>query len=241
MKIISKYILIFILFAASGLFLLDGILLPLLTNTNEEIYLPDVRHSSIYKAEKQLNDLGFNVEVIISNYNEIYTPNTVISMSPRAFTKIKKGRSVKLTIAGDKKNIIINDFVNTSLTSAQLIINQQGLKLDTIIYEYNNDYKKDLITSQYPKPGKVLQTNDKITYIVSLGDPPNYYVVPTLININYSKAKEIISKSGLRIGNIKYEYNDEYLNNTILEQSITGGLKLSFPKSIDLIISTDIR
>ena len=40
---------------------------------------------------------------------------------------------------------------------------------------------------------------------------------------------------------LTYEINDEYLNNTILEQSITGGLKLSFPKSIDLIISTDIR
>ena len=113
--------------------------------------------------------------------------------------------------------------------------------MDTIIYEYNNDFKKDLITSQYPKSGKILQTNDKITYIVSLGSPPNYYIVPNLININFSKAKEIISKAGLKIGNIKYEINNDYLNNTILEQSITGVLKLSFPKSIDLIISRDKR
>ena len=49
----------------------------------------------------------------------------------------------------------------------------------------------------------------------------------------------MISLSGLRLGNITYEFNDEYLNNTVLEQSITDGLKLSFPKSIHLIVSID--
>ena len=40
-----------------------------------------------------------------------------------------------------------------------------------------------------------------------MGNPPNYYIVPNLININLDKAKEIISKSGLIFGKIKYEYN----------------------------------
>ena len=112
----------------------------------------------------------------------------------------------KIIEAMDKNTIIVDDFVNCSLTSAKIIINQQGIRLDTVIYEYNTDFKKDFITSQYPKPGKILKTNDKITYVVSLGNPPNHYIVPNLININLSKAKEIISKSGLKIGNILYEY-----------------------------------
>jgi len=239
MKLILKYSLILSIIGLSGLFLLDNLFLPMLIRSNEEIYIPDVRNLNINSAEKELEDLGFNVTIINSKYNEQFTPNTVMTMSPRAFTKIKKGRSIKLTIAGEKNPIIVDEFINTSLTSAKIIINQQGLRLDTVIYEYNSDFKKDFITSQYPKPGKVLHTNDKITYVVSLGSPPNHYIVPNLININLSRAKEIISKSGLKIGNIVYEYNEDYLNHTILEQSITGGLKLSFPNSIDLIVTTD--
>ena len=239
MKLILKYSVILSIIGLLGLFLLDNLFLPMLISSNEEIYIPDVRNLNINSAEKELEDLGFNVTIINSKYNEQFTPNTVMMMSPRAFTKIKKGRSIKLTIAGEKNPIIVDEFINTSLTSAKIIINQQGLRLDTVIYEYNSDFKKDFITSQYPKPEKVLHTNDKITYVVSLGSPPNHYIVPNLININLSRAKEIISKSGLKIGNIVYEYNEDYLNHTILEQSITGGLKLSFPNSIDLIVTTD--
>ena len=126
-----------------------------------------------------------------------------------------------------------------SLTSAKILIKKKGLVLDTVIYEYNDRHTKNKITSQYPKSGKVLETNDKISYVVSLGNPPNHYIVPNLINLNLLKAKEMISLSGLRLGNITYEFNDEYLNNTVLEQSITDGLKLSFPKSIHLIVTID--
>ena len=160
-------------------------------------------------------------------------------MAPRPFTKIKKGRSIKITVTGTKEKIIVNNFMNMSLTSAKILISKQGLVLDTVIYEYNDRFEKYHISSQYPKSGKVLETNDKISYVVSLGNPPNHYTVPNLINFNLSKAKEMISLSGLKLGNITYEYDEEYLNNTVLEQSITYGLKLSFPKSIDITVSTD--
>ena len=72
-----------------------------------------------------------------------------------------------------------------------------------------------------------------------MGSPPDYYVVPDLINVNLRKGKEIILNTGLIIGNIKYEYNKQFLNHTILEQDLTAGMKLSFPNKINLIVSTD--
>ncbi len=103
MKTLLKYIIILCSLGIISLLLLDKLFLPLFINTNEEIYIPDVRDLSTYKAEKELTELGFSVEIITSNYNSKYIPNTVIEMSPRAFTKIKKGRTIKLTISGDKK------------------------------------------------------------------------------------------------------------------------------------------
>ena len=133
----------------------------------------------------------------MNDYNELYTPYSVIEMSPRPFTKVKTGRIIKLTIADDKKDIILDEYKEQSLRSTKLMLKRINIEIDTLIYEYNNLIMKDFIISQYPKAGKSLKSGDKITFIVSLGDPPNYYVTPNLININLTKAKEMISKAGL--------------------------------------------
>ena len=239
MHIIYKYIITFtsvgvIIITTTGL-----IILPLLTNKGKELYLTDVRGLNVVKAQNILENEGFNTTIINSNYNENYTPNHVIAMTPRPFTKIKKNRNIKLKIAGNKESVIIEDFKNKSLRNVEISVNRDNLLIDTLIYEYNSDIKKDYIIEQYPKANTSLESLDKITFVVSLGSPPDYYIVPSLVNINLKRGKEVISKAGLIIGSITYEYNTNYLNNTILEQNLTEGMKLSFPSKINLIVSTD--
>ena len=61
------------------------------------------------------------------------------------------------------------------------------------------------------------------------------------MNLSLNRGKEMIHKSGLRIGKIDYEYQPELLNNTIIDQSMTAGLRVSFPASLNLIVSQDRR
>jgi len=241
MKLLQKYIFILILIASLGILLIDFIFLPLITKSSNNIYVPDVRYNSLYRAEELLVEAGFNIEIIQSQYNENYKPNTVIKTTPRPFTKVKKGRLIKLTVTGNKEKIILSNYIGMSLNNTKLTLSRHRLSIDTLIFEYNENFKKDHIVSQYPKNGKTLETNDKVTFVVSLGTPPNYYIVPNLVNIHLNKGKEIISKAGLIIGTITKEYNNDYLNNTILEQNLTAGVKLSFPHKINLIVSTDIK
>ena len=239
MKTAYRYIISLIFFAILGLFLLDNVFLSLYVNKNKDIYLPDVRYIDSKIAEEKLKVLGFEVEILFSDYNPENDPGNVIKISPRPFSKLKSGRIIKLTVASDKNDIILDDFSNISLRNAELILKRLDLKIDTLIYEYNNDIKKNHIISQFPKASKMLKSNDLITFIVSQGKAPNYYVTPNLINLNLYKAKEKISRAGLILGNIEYEYSKEFLNNTVLEQDKTPGMKLSFPARLNLIVSTD--
>jgi len=239
MKTAYRYIFSFIFFAVLGLFLLDNVFLSLYVNKNKDIYLPDLRYIDSKIAEEKLKDLGFEVEILFSDYNPENDPGNVIKISPRPFSKLKSGRIIKLTVASDKNDIILDDFTNISLRNAELMLKRLDLKIDTLIYEYNNDINKNHIISQFPKASKMLKSNDLITFIVSQGKAPNYYVTPNLINLNLYKAKEKISRAGLILGNIEYEYSKEFLNNTVLEQDKTPGMKLSFPARLNLIVSTD--
>ena len=40
-------------------------------------------------------------------------------------------------------------------------------------------------------------------------------------------------------GNVKYEYHPNFMPNTVVKQSLTTGMRISFPSKIDLILSTD--
>ena len=226
-------------FGIIGLISLDRIVLPLITNYNKAIYLPDLTSVDFRIAQKRLDSLDLGYKIIMHEYDDLYKPYSVIEMSPRPFTKLKTGRIIKLTVADEKKDIILDDYSDKSLRSVKLQLNRDNLKIDTLIYEYNESVKKDFIISQYPRTGKMLKSGDMLTLIVSQGPPPNYYITPNLINMSLKKAKEMISKAGLVLGNITYEYNTKYLNNTVLEQNKTPGMRLSFPAKIDLIISTD--
>ena len=131
--------------------------------------------------------------------------------------------------------------IDKSLRNALLEISRFGLTKDTVIYEYDNLIKSGNITFQIPKMGKIVKSSTQITLGVSNGLPPDYYIVPDIINLSLNRGKDMIHKSGLRVGKINYEYQPQLLNNTIIDQSMTPDLRVSFPASINLIVSQDRR
>ena len=218
---------------------MDYIILPIYVGYDNDRYLPDVRSMYLQKSIYELHALGFKTEVISIPYSEDNMPGTIVKMSPRAFTKVKLGRTISLTVAGHKEDIILPSYLNLSLRNGMINLEKQGLSLDTVIYEYSNDIKEGHITFQFPKEGHVVKSGALVTFGISKGNTPDYYIVPDLIGISLYKAKEILAKSGLRLGRINYENQPELISNTVIEQSYTAGMRVSFPAAVDIIISKD--
>ena len=180
-----KYIITSIIFSLSGIIILDYILLPNYVGYNNEHYLPDLRGVYSENANYQLKSMGFRSEIITVPYSKDNTPGTVVKMFPRAFTKVKEGRTISLTIAGNIQSIQIPYLVNKTLRNAKLNLAKLGIGIDTIIYEYDNLIDNGNITFQVPDSGKIVSSATFITIGVSKGSPPDYYIVPNLININF--------------------------------------------------------
>ncbi len=239
LKTISRYGIVFLSFAVLGVVAMDYIILPSYVGYDNEHYLPDVRGKYIQKAKYTLQKLGFTTEVITIPFSKENTPSTVVQMSPRSFTKVKEGRTITLTVAGHREDVIVPDFTNQSLRNAKLNATREGLVIDTVIYEFNDQINDGNISFQVPRAGHVVKSSAYLTLGVSKGAPPDYYNVPDIIGKSLSNAKEHIIKSGLRIGKIEYEYQPDLLENTVIDQSFTPGLRVTFPAAIDIIVSTE--
>jgi len=237
LKIILKYILGGLVVFTVLILMINYIILPAIANRNKEIYLPDVRGINLKDAKSILKN--FNLKVFYTEYKEGYIPNEVLNMSPRAFTKVKEGRDIKLTVLSKENDIIADDFINKSFRNINLYLDRMDIPIDTIIYEYSEVVNKDNIISQYPKKGGKISKGKGVTLVVSSGIPPDYYIVPNLINLSLNKGIKKIYESGLLIGETKYEYVDSLLNNTIIQQNQPAFKRLSMPIEINLIISTD--
>ena len=234
-----KYLIAFTFLSLSGIVILDYFILPNYVGYNNEHYLPDVRGEYLEKATYQLRSLRFNTKPILIPYSESHTPGTVIKMFPRAFTKVKEGRTIDLTIAGKDKDIEIPDISNLSLRNAKLTLTKLGLGIDTIIYEYDNVISDGYISFQLPRKGQTVKSSTNMTLGVSRGAPPDYYIIPDIVNYSLTRARKSIINEGLRVGEITYEFQPDLVPNTVIEQNMTAGMRVSFPASINLQISTD--
>ena len=218
---------------------MDYILLPSYVGYDNEHYLPDVRGNYLQKAKYTLTSLGFKSEILTIPFSENNPPGTVIKMSPRSFTKVKEGRTISLTIAGHREDIIIPDYTSQSLRNARLNASREGLVIDTVMYEFNNSIKDGHISFQVPRAGHIVKSGASISLGVSKGNPPDYYTVPDVVGMSLKSAKISLSQSGLRLGEIEYEFQPDLLENTIIDQNFTPGLRVTFPAAVDLIVSTE--
>ena len=186
-----------------------------------------------------LYDLDLDVKIVNLLFNSADKPGTVIKMFPPPFTKVKKGRVITISIAGMQKDVIIPNFYNISLRNAQIKILDLDLVLDTLMYEFNSNVKNGYVSFQIPQKGVMTKTGTTISLGISKGVPPDYFIVPDLINYPLKKAIEKIQFEGLRLGEQTYEYQPNLLPNTIIDQSFPPGLKVTIPIKIDLVISKE--
>ena len=218
---------------------IDFYLLPIYVGASSNLFLPDIKGKYQNKAVKELSTLGFDVKIITIPYNNKNKPGSVIKMFPNAFTKVKKGRKITISIGGHQKDILLPNFSEMTLRNAKIKIIDLGLNLDTIMYEFNPQIKNGYISFQTPSKGKLIKSGSLVSLGVSKGSPPDYFIVPDLINYSLKKATEKIQLEGLRLGEVEFEYQPNLLNNTVIDQSLPSGLKVTIPMKIDLIISKD--
>ena len=162
-------------------------------------------------------------------------PCIIICTKPKdTFYIDKRGFSVPLT--------------DCSLTNKYtLVVGEDGNDNECADCPTINNLKTTVKTTCEPdettpagEPGRtIIKSGASISLGVSKGTPPDYFIIPDIINYSLKKATEKIQFEGLRLGEISYEYQPNLLPSTVIDQSFPSGLKVTIPVKIDLVISKD--
>ena len=235
-RILNFLIALFIVSILIFLFF-EKIAMPIYIRKGNSIRLINVRGKILDRGINELKISGFNGVVFDTVYTSNIESQTIIDQYPPSGQKVKKGRTIRLKIARPEKMIDVPSLVGQSKRSAEIKIQQLGLKIDTIYVEYNPDYPKGTVAWQFPKSGDQIRKGFGLQITVSEGLPPDFYQVPQLFGLSLNNAKKKLDNSRLKLGKVTYQQNEDLVPYTVLDQSISPGTVLSKSSQINVIVS----
>lgn len=215
--------------------LFDFVIMPGYTNYNEGVTVPDVTQVSLQEAEKRLHDSGLRFEILDRRANMVYPADYIIDQSPSPLQVVKPNRKIYLTVnTAVTPTAVVPDLVNLNLTNAKIQIENYGFQIGSINMESSRF--RNAVLRQSLAPGDTVSRGAVIHLTVSDGLGDRKVQVPDIVGKSYTEAQQMLRRSGLRVGEVKFEPNREYQPNTILsftpnEKELTEG------ESLTLVIS----
>ncbi len=151
-----------------------------------EVDVPSVTGLDKETAEAKLTENGFIANVNFE-YSETVANGTVISQSPEAGSKAKKGDTVTINVSRGVEPIVMIKVLNKPEAEARAALSNLGLNVTTTS-DYSNDVPEGNVISQSIVEGKSVEKGATVTLVISLGRKSTFY---SLNNYSINKLPEI--------------------------------------------------
>lgn len=218
--------------------IIDNIMMPLITRHGSEFELTDVVGYEMQDAEHLLELVGLGIEVTSQEYHADKEEGTVLSQYPLAGTKVKSGRIVKVTTSIGQKSVKVPLLAGFSVRQAKLNIEGSGLILGDIAWTFSDSLPERVVVFSYPSSGAEIPYGSQVNLMVNRGRLSGIVFMPKLVGRSLDEARSLIDGAELKIGLVKYVRDENYLPETVLEQSVEEAVELEVGEEIDLIVST---
>ncbi len=190
------------------------------TDHGDEYIVPDLNGLSLKQAGELLDDNDLQYEISDSVYYIDRPRGSVVEQNPPADFKVKKGRTIFITINARQMQMVeIPNVTNVSLTQAKSDLETEGLWVGNLNYVPDIAVNYVLMQSFKGKkiaPGTKLPKGSFIDLTIGKGlEDQDFTIVPNLKNL---KKKEALSKAVdfyLNIGSISYDKSVKTLNDSL--------------------------
>lgn len=132
-------------------------------------------------------------------------------------------------------DVIVPNLVGKSLTEAKSLGAERKFLVEIVNEQFNDKYPEDTIYQMRPEAGRHIREHKKVTVWVSKG--PRMVIVPDVFDVSFDKARQVLEKEGLRIGDKKYEWDVMTAKGNIVQQIPPQGENRPRGYRVDLIIS----
>jgi len=219
-------------------FFVDDFVMPLATRHGSEFELPDIIGYEKEDAEELLNMVDLGLEVTSEEYHPDKQSGTVLSQYPKAGTMVKSGRIIKVVTSIGQKFVQVPQLAGFSVRQAKLNIEAANLVLGDVAWTFSDSLPERVVVFSYPATGTEIPLGSPVNLMVNRGRLSGIVFMPNLIGRPLEEAVTILDDLGLEVGLVTHIRDENYLPETVMEQSVEEATELEVGEEIDLIVST---
>ncbi|SDC39783.1 Stk1 family PASTA domain-containing Ser/Thr kinase [Shouchella lonarensis] len=198
-----------------------------------EVRVADVTNMPLEEATEKLESLKLKVESEYMASDEV-DPNHVVKQNPVADRLVKEGSTVTLFVSAPQDELSLDDYKDLSVSQATRLIEQLGMKVETIAQEYD-DQKENTVLSQNPAPGtKVIPAETTIVLTYSV---PTAVRLDDLTGWSEEDVQKYLDDVGLR-GRFTHEPDDRVAAGGVIRQSPDPRSTLQKGDNVNVVFST---
>jgi eukaryotic-like serine/threonine-protein kinase len=236
-KVINYLIIPFFILLIVFLFF-DSLLMPWITRHGNEFELPSVVGYEIAGATEMLELINLKIEVTSEEYHADKPTGTVLSQYPAASTMVKSGRIIKVVTSIGQKFIPVPPLAGFSVRQAKLNIEAAEMSLGDVVWTFSDSLPERVVVFSYPASGSEIPIGSPVNLMVNRGSLSGIVFMPRLVGRSLEEAVTILDDIGLKVGLISEVRDENYLPQTVLEQSVEVATELEVGEEIDLMVST---
>ena len=212
--------------------------MPIITRHGDEFVLPEFTNQRWIEIQYGLSDLNLKYEITSEEYSPGVEKGIILNQFPISGTKVKEGRVIKFVLSKGQKMVPIPDLAGLSVRQAILNLETASLELGEIAWAFSDTLPEKVIVFSYPNAGMEIPMGSPVNLMVNRGRASNFTYMPKVMGLTIDEAVKMIEDKSLRMGVITYRTDENYLPETILEQSEAEGTELDVGTEIDLVVST---
>ena len=204
---------------------------------SDEIDLPNFV-GKIYETEIKDNpeyaDLEF--EITMGNVPS-KAAGEVLRQTPAAGMKVKKGKTISLTVNGELEKVVVEETKGDKQQDAYNKLKALGLNPE-IQAVADDETAVGYVVKTNPAAGTEVTTGTKITIFVSSGPSKEKVKVPQVVGSTLATAKRDLEASGFVIGDIRYDDESDKDEGTVLSCDPKSGDEAPKGSAVNLVVSS---
>jgi len=200
-----------------------------------EVAMPDLVGKSTSDATRLLTSDKLEIRISDRVFSNL-PAGAVVRQSPPAGEMMKVGQDAHVVLSLGAQTISIPQLTDESLRAAEIELLRAGLQPGEISTFYLPGTTPDSIVVQDPAPG-MQAVSPRVDLLVSEGDRPVAYVMPSLVGLSETDASREIADAGLRVGNVNVLATAAALKDTVVAETPAAGARVAADVLIDLDVA----
>jgi beta-lactam-binding protein with PASTA domain len=166
-----------------------------------EVAVPNLAGQSDADAANAAKDLGLNLSVENRFYSSAIAPNHVLSQSPIAGARVRRGWQVRVTESLGPQRVSVPDVIGQTERPASLVLRRLQLELGTVAHLPAPD-PAGIVLAQSPPANSSDMNGPTVSLLVSDEETAAQepaFVMPSLIGLTLPVASSRLASAGMHI------------------------------------------